>query len=92
MLQFNATREELDLIVKIAKRVEAITPHLTRLTIIMDLEACHSNACPLDLVAMLDSRETDLMHDVCGINRHLDRQTGELMDCFVPRFAAYPNN
>ena len=59
---------------------------------LMDITCVHANGCPLDLDAMLraigdSEQETDLIHDLLGIRRHLDRTTGQLLDCFVPRFA-----
>lgn len=54
----------------------------------MDLTACHNNECPLDLGAMLDAGESDFMHDVLGIHRYIDRTTGKLGECFLPRFSA----
>lgn len=56
-----------------------------RLTLEMDLSACHASGCPLDLAALESAREVDLMHDLLGIHRHLDRRTGELRDMFLPR-------
>lgn len=91
MPQFNATREEITLIGQIAKRAENALGRYApqRLQVVMDLEACHSNGCPLDLEAMAyGSRTEDVVHDVCGIARHIDRNTGKLGDCFVPRHAA----
>ncbi len=57
------------------------------MNICMDLEYCHANGCPLDLPAMATGEESDVLHDVAGIGRHLDHTTGKLTDCFVPRFA-----
>ena len=54
------------------------------LGITMDLTACHGKT-PLDLQALLDSRDADFGHDIGGIRQHLDRTTGELTDCFWPR-------
>ena len=36
---------------------------------------------------MLAADDFNFGHDVFGIYRHLDRTTGKLMNCFVPRFA-----
>jgi len=58
-----------------------------KLSLLMDVQAAHL-ACPLRLADMLTANESDLMHDISGIVRHLNRETGELMDCFVPRHAA----
>lgn len=49
---------------------------------------CHTNGCPLDLARMAQhENEFDIAHDVFGIARHMDRQTGELNNHFLPRFA-----
>jgi len=58
-----------------------------RLTVVMDLDACHANGWPLDLDAMLTGRSVDMMHDISGINQHLNRDTYHLGGCFVPRLA-----
>jgi hypothetical protein len=52
----------------------------------MDLTAAH-NACPLDLDRLATAPELDFWHDVYGIARHIDRETGQLGDCFLPRYA-----
>ena len=43
---------------------------------------------PLRLEELLEADDLDFIHDVFGIRRHLDVATGELRDCFVPRYAA----
>ena len=54
----------------------------------MDLQACHSCGCPLDLQWMLSHEDIgDVYHDVFGIRKHINRRTGELENHFVPRFA-----
>jgi len=53
----------------------------------MDLEACHCNGCPLDLIKLLEAPEADFGHDVYGIRRFINRMTGELKEFFVPRCA-----
>lgn len=88
---FDITDEDRTLIQKIVHRAEeaGITQKADRVTHLMDLTACHANGCPLDLERMLTwSREFDLAHDIFGINRHLDRDTGALTRCFLPRFHA----
>jgi hypothetical protein len=88
MIDWNkATIEDVLKISKIVKLARSLDPTLDTLRTQMDLEACHST-CPLDLDRMLTAKQSDLMHDIGGIRRHLDRDTGELRDCFVPRFAA----
>ncbi len=92
-VSFHASREDHQLIGKIADRFISIAsgnePEKTdRLSLVMDLTACHANGCKLRLTDLLDADTTNFLHDVCGIRRHIDRETGELMDCFRPRFAA----
>jgi len=58
------------------------------LDVIMDLTAVHANGCPLYLATLAQgARISDVMHDVVGISRHLDRKTGKLQDGFLPRYA-----
>ena len=54
----------------------------------MDISACHSNGCRLNLIELLLADDATFAHDVFGISRHLDRRTGRLTNCFVPRLAA----
>jgi hypothetical protein len=53
----------------------------------MDITACHLNGCKLDLAKLLAADDFNFAHDVLGIRRHIDRETGQLMNCFRPRFA-----
>ena len=62
-------------------------PKIDKLLLNMDLTATHVSGCPLDFKKLLDFAEFDFWHDIGGINRHIDRGTGELEDCFVPRCA-----
>ena len=43
--------------------------------------------CPLRLTELLEADDTNFVHDVAGIERHLNRRTFKMEDCFVPRFA-----
>lgn len=73
----------------IAQRfIDEIDPNATKMTIVMDIMASHTNGCKLKLEALRDSKLSDFVHDVCGINKHIDRETGKLLDCFLPRYAA----
>lgn len=56
------------------------------LEIEMDLLATHANGCHLDFERMESADDFNLMHDVGGIYRHIDRETGRLTGCFLPRF------
>ena len=57
-------------------------------TLTMDLNACHSNGCPLDFAGLLQAPLGDFAHDLYGIRNAINRDTGQLTeDCFVPRYA-----
>ena len=57
----------------------------------MDVLACHANGCPLDFERLLAADDFNFGHDLFGIWRHMDRTTGNLTNCFVPRFAIPKN-
>lgn len=86
-----ATRDERRIIMEIAKRFARLVGddlEVDMLGILMDIEACHCNGMPIDLVALLEApREEDLIHDVAGIGRYLNRDTGKLEQGFRPRHA-----
>lgn len=90
-LNWDASPGDLDLIEKIADRAAKCSFYdelnVQKRHIVMDLMATHCNGCKLNLAAMLDGGLLDFAHDLMGILRHLDRDTGGLQDCFVPRFA-----
>jgi hypothetical protein len=90
-VNFKASKEEYELIAKIARRANMIyllngvlvdTVH-----IMMNLTAAHLNGCPLKLKDMLAADDLNLMHDIGGIDQHINRDTGKLENQFVPRFA-----
>jgi hypothetical protein len=53
----------------------------------LKLMVCHQAICPLRLDAMLEGDMLDLIHDVAGINRHLNLRQRRLEDAFTPRYA-----
>lgn len=57
------------------------------LDLTMDLEAVHCNGCPIELEQLLQAKKSDFIHDIMGIQSHLNRKTGELEGGFVPRYA-----
>jgi hypothetical protein len=83
---------EPELIKRIVDRAEKLGQKfgrpMMRASIALDLVIAHRQ-CPLDLQLLLDSDDGNFSHDVFGIMRHLDRNTGELRDCFIPRFARF---
>ena len=54
---------------------------------IMDLTAVHANGMPLRLADLLKADSLNFIHDIAGIARHIDRETGKLQHSFVPRYA-----
>ena len=89
-VSFKATPAESKLITKIARRAQGLyTQHGVErdlLDIEMDLLAANANGCPLDFERMDQADEFNLMHDISGIYRHIDRDTGKLTGFFLPRF------
>lgn len=91
MTTFNATRAELAQIDVIAERAVALAHthgiEYDKLSAMMDINAVHSNGCPLRLDELAAAEPAHFAHDVLGIRRHIDRETGKLGDFFRPRFA-----
>lgn len=90
-LNWNATKEEHEIISAIAERgIELMGGQregFTRMDLHMDIEATHCNGCPLKLQELLEADDFNFGHDLGGIRRHLNRETGQLRDFFLPRFA-----
>lgn len=93
-ISFRISREESDIIRRLAERARAIdvrvNPDIQRRNLMeweMDFIACHANGCPLDLVKLEGFDEANFVHDAFGIARHLNRQSGHLGGCFCPRAA-----
>ena len=85
------TKEDTELTHKCAKRAvelyaECGHDNVSLLDVDMDIRATHMT-CPLKLAELLEADGFNFMHDITGINRHLNRATGELENCFLPRFA-----
>lgn len=57
-----------------------------KLSMIMDIEYAHKD-CPLKLQELFDADDMNFYHDIIGIGNNIDRATGKLKNCFVPRFA-----
>lgn len=58
-----------------------------RLTVLMDVSACHFGGQKLRLDDLLAADDLNFIHDIAGINRHLNRETYVLENCFSPRFS-----
>ena len=87
-------KNEYELITIIAKRTlqifreMEIDPSLDQQDIAISLHLCNE-FCPLDLERFAKGEPFHIVHDILGILRHLNHNTGLLEDCFVPRFAKY---
>lgn len=84
--------EEVKLIHQIAKRgAEYAFAHgredIGLMDLTMSTAAAHVTT-GLDLERLLSADQENFVHDVFGINRYVDRETGELRDNFLPRFSA----
>lgn len=81
--------------VKAAQRYETISGcksdrRYKRINLVMDLTAADgvNGNDPLDWERLLAADDFNFLHDIGGISRHINRDTGELMNCFLPRFRA----
>ena len=52
----------------------------------LDLAATHGQI-PLRLADLANADDFNFVHDIFGIMNHMDRNTGQLTDYFVPRYA-----
>lgn len=89
-MNFTASCTEFELIHRIVLRAEKMQPtgmQQSRMDWHMDITACHANGCPLRLLELAEADDANFAHDVFGIRRHIDRRTGKLGDCFLPRYA-----
>jgi hypothetical protein len=73
---------------KLARRYNNPTP---RWKFALDLALAHRWQ-PLDLELLFAADDGNFAHDLFGIVRHIDRSTGAMRDCFVPRFARFQHD
>lgn len=91
ILNWNTTEDEQVRITLIAHRASALAKRMGVKYSVqdasMDITAVHCNDLKLDLAGLGGADEGNFGHDVFGIRRHINRDTGKLKDCFVPRYA-----
>ncbi len=85
------SRYEYELIFKIADRGvqtarELGIDYTDKTTVVMDLAATHATI-GLQLDKLLEADSGTFNHDLFGIRHHIDRRTGQIVDCFLPRTA-----
>ncbi len=90
IINYDQPESDKELIHKISKRAaKDIKADAT--STMMDLLVVHDEI-GLDLEKLLNADTFNLSHDIFGIARHLNRQTFELEDCFLPRCAKPKKN
>lgn len=92
MINFKTTKTEAILIGKIARRASKMAEKhglkYSAMTANMDVTACHANGTPLNLQKLFDADDLNFAHDVFGIASHINRETGKIERCFLPRCTA----
>ena len=93
-VSFDVSPTEVVLIMKIADRAGVMAANAQTdiggpIDVEMDIAATHANGCALRLSDLLAASDFDFAHDIFGIVRHLNRATGQLGGCFVPRYAVH---
>jgi hypothetical protein len=90
-VNFECGRDALLAIHRIAQRAAKLAKShgiaMDVMELEMDLAAAHCNGSPLDFDKLWNFDNANFGHDVFGIRRFIDRETGELGGCFVPRCA-----
>lgn len=88
-ISFAVTGRDRVLITNIVRRAIAAAKsggwNYDKMDATMDITACHANGNPLDLKMLLKADDFTFAHDVFGIRKHLNRETGALDGFFVPR-------
>jgi len=85
-INWDCPKDEIPLIVEICKRaMKELTIEDEWIDLSMDITACHLNGTKLDLQKLLNADKFNFAHDVQGIRSHINRSTGKIMDCFLPR-------
>jgi hypothetical protein len=84
------TTADCEILAAIAARAENLSAFygdkIARSTIFVDLDIYLSRGGRLRLTDLLNADSGNFGHDVFGIHRFLDRKTGKLGNCFLPRF------
>ena len=84
-INFMRSSAEAALIRKIVRRtVLEGAYYQDRLTMEMDITSVHLNGCSLDLQQFLNCSSNDFAHDIFGIANNIDRETGHLLNNFIP--------
>ena len=85
-VSFDVSVKDAKLISQIVVRAASLLGGFERMELAMDLTAVHANGNRLKLAELLAAPDFDFVHDISGICRHLNRNTGFLEGCFTPRY------
>jgi len=92
MINCDLQENDIPVVVAIAKRAVALSEkHGVKIDFVdtqMDIAATHLNGNPLNLQGLLKADDFNFALDIAGIGQHINRETGELENCFLPRFSA----
>lgn len=92
MTNFDVSKEDFPIIARCADRAVDLAASLgvsyTKQEALMDMMATQSNGCPMHWRDLLEADDGNFAHDAFGIRRHINRSTGKLEDCFMPRYNA----
>ena len=80
-------KETIKVIGQIADRAVTINPSYDKTTVMMDLLALLETGVKMRWDELLNAPLFDFMHDINGINQHLNRRTYKLENGFWPRYA-----
>ena len=83
----NSDKQVIKTIGKIADRVITINPNYDKTTVMMDLLVLLETGVKMRWDELLNAPLFDFMHDINGINQHLNRDTYKLEDSFWQRYA-----
>jgi hypothetical protein len=91
MISFKTSQADFDIINQIADRGWGLgwlrRSYENRMAMVMDITAVHANGNPLRLEGLLQADDFNFAHDISGICNCLDRQTGQLLNEFSPRYS-----
>ena len=79
--------KNIETIGKIVNRAVTINPAYNKTTVMMDLLVIYETGVEMRWKELLNAPVFDFMHDINGINQHLNRRTYKLEDGFWPRYA-----
>jgi len=85
-VRFEATEVEAVIINKIVDRnCREYVSSISKLGLMMAIEACHCNGSKLDLEGLLNSDSKTFRSDILGIHENIDKTTGKLKNGYTPK-------